>query len=150
MMACIVVTDAKKNDQKITTLLIVLPASIASSLSIALVDWPYARLAGFLTVTFMAVSVRRFGTRYIGLGVITCMAYFATLFFPFHASDIQIVVVTVFISVLISYAARFWVLPDRTSRVLSLYVKAFDIGINNTLPTMANALRFSSAQNALE
>ncbi len=75
MMSVIVVNDSKRSDQKITTLIIAAPASLAAVASVSLAAWPYARLFGFLFCTFAAVFVRRFGPRWTGVGIVSFMAF---------------------------------------------------------------------------
>jgi hypothetical protein len=143
MMTVIVVTDSKMADQKITTLLVPWPAAVAAVLSVALAPWAQARLVVFLLLTFIAVSIRRFGPRWTGIGIVSFMAYFATLFFPFHPNDIPVIVLAMVFAIGIAYAARFWLLPDRPRRIITLYLKAFDLRLNNTLNRVAKALRSS-------
>ncbi len=149
MMASIVVNDSKKSDQKLTTFIIPVPTILAAVGSVSLMPWPYARLVGFLLLTFVAVSVRRFGSRWVGIGVITFMAYFSTLFFPFHLEDRFAIALAIVIGIAIAYVARFWLLPDRPRHVLQLLLKTFDLRLNATLHQLAEALRPSSALPAL-
>ncbi|RYZ54099.1 MAG: hypothetical protein EOP07_16610 [Proteobacteria bacterium] len=149
MMTVIVVNDSKLADQKITTLLVPWPAATTAVLSVALAPWAHARLAVFLIITFLAVSIRRFGPRWTGIGIVSFMAYFATLFFPFHQSDIPSIVIAIVLAIGIAFAARFWLLPDRPRRIITLYLKAFDLRLNNTLSRVAKALRSSENNPAM-
>lgn len=144
LLSSIVVGDTILRDQKISHVLLILPSSFAATLSVLLADYAYVRLVGFLVLTFIAVSIRRFGTRYSAMGTIAFMAYFSTLFFPFHVKDIAYLLPAIVWSITLAYMGRFWLLPDRPLRLLTLYTHAFDLKVDNILKRLSWALQSSA------
>lgn len=150
LLSAIVVSDNTLKDQKISTALLIIPAFAAASLSVLLHDYPFARLAVFLIVTFIAVSIRRFGVRYVGLGTMAFMSYFATLFFPFGKTEIPFMIAAILGSIAFAYIARFYLLPDKAHVLLTLYTKAFDLQTLVILEKLAKALRSSAKDKPLD
>lgn len=150
LLSAIVVVDSTIKDQKITHLSLVIPTSLAATVSVLLADHAYARLVMFLVFTFIGVSIRRYGPRYSSMGTITFMAYFATLFFPFHQDDLGFMIPAIFTSLLLAYIARFWLLPDKPRLLLALYARAFDLRVDEILQKLAFALKASAHEGRIE
>ncbi len=138
-MSAIVIADATRRQQQITMLILPIPAGLAVTLSILLSPWQEARLIAFLVVTFAIVYIRRFGLRWLALGIITFMSYFAPLFFPIHASAIPWALNALLISCAISYAIRFWVFADRPQRLLMLHLRSFHVRLARVLDRLSVA-----------
>jgi uncharacterized membrane protein YccC len=140
LMASLVVNDTTTEQQKKTFLLLPLPACLGLITSICLSSMPQLRLVVFLCFTFFAVYLRRFGTRWLGLGFIAFFGYFAPLFFPIQIETAPWVVGTVVIVTGISYVVRFWLIPNRPRPLLKLYLKAFELRLNSVLKSLSKGL----------
>jgi len=69
LMGSMAVNDPTVRQQKVTMALLPLPTSLAFMTSILLGTWPPLRLLVFLMICFTAVWIRRFGIRWMGLGL---------------------------------------------------------------------------------
>lgn len=147
MMGSLAIVDLRKAEEKLATLLIIPPATLVIVLSILFSESAMIRIVIFLGVAFAAVAVRRFGPRWSGLGLTTFMAYFASLFFPFHMSDLPYAFLSLVIGCGFVYVARFWLLPDHSENMLRHYVSAFQAQVRKTLSTMAGCLEKPLSEN---
>ena len=147
MMGSIVVNDPTRTQQMKTMAILPFPAGIAFATSIALEPWSHVRLGGFLIVTFFAVSLRRFGLRWMGLGIMTFMAYFSPLFFPIHSNSIPWVLLAVLVSTAVSFVVRFYILPDRPKTLIRLYLQGFQNLQREIMREVAKALRTFDPQD---
>ena len=148
MMGSLVVNDPTRKQQMKTMAILPFPAGLAFAASIALEPWSHARLGGFLIVTFLAVSLRRFGLRWMGLGIMTFMAYFSPLFFPIHRDSIPWVLLAVLVSTAVSFVVRFYILPDRPKTLIRLYLQGFQNLQRDIMREVAKALRTFEPQDA--
>lgn len=146
MMSSLIVNDAGTHRQKVTVMMLILPAAFGLSLSILLREAPQLRIGIFLLITFFAVYLRRYGPRYLAIGFILFMAYFAPLFFPLGLQSLPWVLSAVLLSLGISFIMRFYVLPDRPRVVLRHFLKAFGYHRDELLKDLTTALEHPENQ----
>jgi uncharacterized membrane protein YccC len=127
MNGSIFVRDPGKRGQQISILAMPIPALIGLGASVLLEPWTEARMAGLLIIIFLAVSLRRLGNRWIGLGIIGFLSYFLPLFIPVPIASLPFTMATVVIAILISYVIRFYLLPDRPEVMLRHYLETFEL-----------------------
>ncbi len=127
LMGSMVINDPSPRQQMTTMALLPFPASLAFVTSILLGPWPPLRMTGFLITIFAAVWMRRFGPRWLAIGMVMFMAYFSPLFFPIHADAIPWVLGSVFIATILSFIMRFVIFADRTAPQLKRYLKSIDV-----------------------
>jgi uncharacterized membrane protein YccC len=144
MMGSIVVNDPTRVQRMVTMALLPIPASLAFALSIGLSPWPQARLIAFLSMTFLAVSLRRFGSRGSAFGIIVFMAYLSPQLFPLHADAIPAVAASICISTIVAFGIRLWIVPERTHLQLRIHLKSFSVLYEANLETIEQALANSN------
>ena len=126
MMPALVIGDLTQTEQR-KTFYYVIPVALVSILpSILLSPYHLIQVGVFLLYTFMAIYVRKFGIRWIALGIISFMSYFAPLFFPIHLNLIPLVVLTALISVGTTFLLKFYVFPDKAEKTFTSYINAFN------------------------
>ncbi|MHA6799298.1 FUSC family protein [Bounagaea algeriensis] len=112
------VHDPDLRQQRITTLLMPLPAGASLTLSTFLSPWPVARIIAFLVIIFLATYVRRFGSRYFPLGLVAFMGYFFTMFLQPQLANVPALLAAAVCGALTAYVMRFHVLSDAPEGVL--------------------------------
>jgi uncharacterized membrane protein YccC len=126
MLSSILINDPTQKEQK-KTFLLLMPISICSVVpSVLLHGFPELRLVCFLLFTFMAIYFRRLGVRWIALGFISFMSYFAGMYFPLSVELIPQIIATVVMALSITFCMRFFVFPDRPEQVIKSFLRAFN------------------------
>jgi hypothetical protein len=147
MMGTVALVDLKPRDEKFAILFMTLPACMAVVLSIVLIPWPTARLITFLLCTFGAVVLRRFGAKWAGVGLVTFMAYFSSLFFPFHADDIPWLFLVIPGATLSTYIIRFWLIRDHPEQTLKQLTDVFALRERRMLAVIVDCLENARQQD---
>jgi Fusaric acid resistance protein-like len=125
MMAINAVNDSRHRDQRITTLLLWLPA--AASILIGTFAAPNRILseALFVIVLFVAIYVRRYGPRGSAMGVILVISFFFVLVFHIAPRELPWALLSVLITLLTTYLFRFVLLRDNPRLALRNASAAF-------------------------
>ncbi|GAB2750233.1 FUSC family protein [Salinifilum aidingensis] len=118
IMATLAVNDPDLRQQRVTTVLLPLPAGASLTLSTVLTPWPAARILVFLAIIFLATYVRRFGPRYFPLGMVAFMGYFFTMFLQPAVANVPALLAAAGCGTLSAYVVRFHVLSDAPEGVL--------------------------------
>ena len=137
MNGSIFVRDPGKRGQQISILAMPIPALIGLVASVLLEPWPELRMAGLLIIIFFAVSLRRLGNRWIGLGIIAFLSYFLPLFIPVPLQSLPFTMGSIVIAIFISYIMRFYLVPDRPEVMLRHYLETFEIRRSNVIASLS-------------
>lgn len=126
LLSSILVSDLYRRPQIITNL-VMIPVSLVSLIfAIVLSDHHDSQLIVFSLFTFTAIYIRKFGIRWLALGIISFMSYFLPLFFPLKTEQLPLICLTVLISILCSFLFRFYILPDKPEIVLRNYIRTWN------------------------
>jgi hypothetical protein len=110
-ISAITVNDQKLEDRRVTTASIPLPAIAGMALGTAVAGNPARVDLVFLVVVFFAAYVRRFGQRYVSLGVVGFLAYFFSLFVDATIAELPVACCAIVVGVGSTYVMRFVVVP---------------------------------------
>lgn len=124
MLSSAAVADPDSRQQRITTVLMPIPAAVAVTLGALLAPHRVAGDVVFVAIMVAAVIVRRFGSRGVTFGMLGFMAYFFALFLGATVSQLPWLIAAVVIGTACSFAVRTYLLPDRPERVLRLSVQS--------------------------
>jgi len=127
MMACLVVNDDSRAEQKRTVLWLPLPAIGVLTFGLLMKPWPAANLVAFLGVVFGSVYIRRFGPRGMAVGMICFMSYFYSIFFPIPFASLPWVILSVLLGLGVVYVIRFQVMAADPHRQLAWALRAFRV-----------------------
>ncbi len=141
MFGSTVVSDPEARDRRTTMALFPLVAAVSLALGSALAPWLWARQLGFLAVIATAVMIRRFGPRYVAVGMIGFFTYFFATLFQAHLSTLPWMVAAVTMSVGIAYLIRFHLLPDDPGAQLRRALDAFPGAVDLALMTLVRLTR---------
>lgn len=136
MNGSIFVRDPGKRGQQISILAMPIPALIGLISSVLLEPWPELRMLGLLVIIFFAVSLRRLGNRWIGLGIIAFLSYFLPLFIPVPTRSLPFTSGSIVIAIFISYIIRFYLVPDRPEMMLRHYLETFEMRRTNVIASL--------------
>lgn len=140
MVGSISINDSTRKAQQLTLFLLPIPSCL--TLILGIFSAPHQLIAAlvFLALGFVAVALRRFGTRGQTLGMTGLMTYFFSLFFPIGIAAIPWVLVGVAIAIGVLYLLRFWILPDRPRDLVRLSQQAFQARLGIVLGGIATEL----------
>lgn len=141
MMACLVVNDDGRAEQKRTVLWLPLPAIVVLTLGLVLKPYPVIDLIIFLLVVFGSVYIRRFGPRGMAIGMICFMSYFYSIFFPIPFSALAWVIFSILVGLGVVYAIRFWIFPEHPRMQLDWALRAFRVRAAELLELSGERLR---------
>lgn len=125
MLSSMAVRDPEPAQQRLTTLLLPLPAAVAIVLGAFLAPYWWAADAVFLVVMFLATWARRFGPRWMTFGMIAFIAYFFSIFLKASVEQLPWMLLALVIGALCAYLLRFVVLRERPERTLRHLLHAF-------------------------
>ncbi|WNG49736.1 FUSC family protein [Archangium minus] len=125
MMGSQIATDPKPRDQRITTLLMVLPATVSVIVGTLASRIPLLGAAAFAVTIFIATFVRRFGPRGLALGMIGFFAFFNALFFHAQLAQVPALVGAIVVALCIAYGVRFVLVRDRADLDLQRFLRSF-------------------------
>ena len=126
LLASILVTDVSRKAQMVTTFWMMPVAAACLVPSILLSSYPNAQRAIFLIITFLAVYLRKFGMRWLSLGMVGFMSYFLPLFFPMKSEKVSNVLLTIIFSISCTFLLRYFFLPDKEDATLKRLLKAWN------------------------
>jgi uncharacterized membrane protein YccC len=133
LLAAMVVWDDDLQQRKITTLLLFVPASLSATLGALLASAMWLQALALLVVVFFVLYLRRFGPRYVAIGMMTLIPLFLSSFVQFEVGQLPWLIVSAAVGVLCAYLFRFFLIPDRPESVLRWSMAAFDIQLGLTL-----------------
>ncbi|PTL79342.1 hypothetical protein DAT35_34640 [Vitiosangium sp. GDMCC 1.1324] len=125
MMGSQLASDSNPRDQRITTLLMVFPASAAIVIGTLTSHLSLLGAAAFAVTIFIATYVRRFGPRGLALGMIGFFAFFNALFFHAQLAQLPALVGAIVVAIGIAYCVRFMLTRDRPGLDLQRFVRSF-------------------------
>lgn len=126
--------DASPETQKKTTLLKIPLALISLTAGILLSSHHEVQLLIFVVATFLALYLRRWGLRWIALGMIIFMSYFLPLFFPLDKVSLFHVYVTSIFAVLSVFILRYFIFPDRNEKTLRILLREWNAEYHSLSP----------------
>ncbi|UQA54834.1 FUSC family protein [Polyangium aurulentum] len=124
MMGSVVVNDPAPRDQRITTALVPVTASLSLVAGALVSSIPWLQAAVLFGIVFVAVLVRRFGPRGTALGMILFMSYFFSIFFHATLAQVPILIAGVFIASALAYLVRFRLLREQPQESVRRHVDA--------------------------
>ncbi|SER60680.1 Uncharacterized membrane protein YccC [Faunimonas pinastri] len=116
LFTSVLVRDQKLGAQRLTVLIAPLPGLVTFNLAAALHGHTILTDATFLLIIFVAVSLRRFGPRWSGLGTISYVGFFIGSYLHPPLSMVPQELVAAAIGTASAYASRFWIFPERPVR----------------------------------
>ncbi len=125
MVAAISVNDPEPGAQRLTTVLLPVPAAAAVSLGTLLTGHRIVADVVFVTIMVAAVYVRRFGPRATALGQIGFMSYFFTQFLGAQVEQLPWLVLALVVGTACTLVLRGVVFAERPERTLRRTVAAF-------------------------
>ncbi|HET8700357.1 MAG TPA: FUSC family protein, partial [Nitrococcus sp.] len=140
LISAMAVNDPDRRQQKITFVLLPLPAMAAISAGAALAPWRIAGDAAFVAIAFAAVYVRRFGPRGFALGMLAFITYFIGLFLAPRVTSLPWLFIAICVGSACSFLLRYAVLPDRPLRDLERMLRAFTTLIGRVLDEVIKSL----------
>ncbi len=141
MLGSLMVADPQPEQQRLTQLLLPIPVMISLGLGIGLSPWKQASLLCFVGLSFIAVAMRRWGPRYFGLGMMSLMSFFFTLFFKLPPAALPWACLVSILASAVMYALRFWIFRERPERLLKLSLAGFEARLCICLEALARLLR---------
>jgi hypothetical protein len=125
MVAAISVNDPEPGAQRLTTVLLPVPAAAAISLGTLLVGHRIVADVVFVVIMVVVVYVRRFGPRATALGQVGFMSYFFTQFLGARAEELPWLVLALVVGTACTLVLRGVVFAERPERTLRRTVAAF-------------------------
>lgn len=125
MTWAISVNDRSPRDQRVTTLLLWLPA--AAMLTLGTFTSPNRGLSDalFVLALFASVYVRRYGPRGFAIGMVGVLAFFFSLFLRATFAQLPWLIFALAVTTVCTYVIRFFVFPDRSQHAFRNGVAAF-------------------------
>lgn len=134
------VNEPDPRQQKITMLLLPLPAAAAITIGTLLAPHRLAADTVFVAVVFCSVYVRRFGARGRALGMVAFMAYFFTLYLRAKTAELPWMIGAVLVGTACTFVISSYVLPDRPERVMRATVRSLRARMAIVIDTTAEAV----------
>ncbi len=126
MISVVAVNDPTPRAQKLTILLLpfVASATVAGGVAAASYSTCLSDVL-FILIVFLAVLVRPYGPRFLGLGFAVFLTYYFAVFFRPRFDQMPWTAAAIFAATGIAYVIRFWLVPDRPGRMLAQTLSAF-------------------------
>lgn len=140
MLSSMAVHDAEPAQQRITTLLLPLPAAVAIVLGAFLAPHWLMADAVFLLVMFLATWARRFGPRWMAFGMIAFIAYFFSIFLGASVDQLPWMGLALVIGALCAYVMRFMVLREHPERTQRRLLRAFTAHLAPVIDSVSQAV----------
>lgn len=141
MISARAVNEPDPRRQRITMALLPVPAAAAITVGALLMPYRVASDVVFVLVIFVAVYVRRFGSRGTALGMVAFMTYFFTLFLHTSTAELPWLIAAVAVGALCSFVVTGYLLPDRPDRVLRRTMRALRARMAIVVDTTAEAVQ---------
>ncbi len=141
----LMINDPSLKQRKITTLLLPFPASASLIAGTFASNSYYLSMGIFIFLTYISVSGRRYGPRFVTLGFVGIMSFFGAIYFQAKSQNIHWNILAIFIGTIISYIFQFWISLSRPNWIYKWYLDAFDARIFYTLKFLCKS--FASPEN---
>lgn len=141
MTWAISVNDPDPRDQRITTLLLWLPAAAMLSLGTFTAPNKVLSDALFVLALFVSVYVRRYGPRAFSIGMVSVLAFFFSLFLRASFGQLPWLLFALAVTTICTYVLRFFVLTDSPEQAFKNGLAAFRARQRLVAQTIAEAAR---------
>ena len=138
-VGALAVRDRTVGGAAVTRMLMALVAASSAALAGWLDAWPLMMDAVYLPVIFVSVYVRRFGMRWMAIGMAAFMAYFMGAYLRPAPSEAVWLLVATGLSALSSHAVTNWLLPDHPERNFRRAMATIDSRLNLILADLGRA-----------
>lgn len=135
------VNEPDPRRQRITMALLPVPAAAAITAAAVLAPHVVAADAMFVLIVFIAVYIRRFGTRGTALGMVTFMSYFFSLYLRANAAELPWLIGAVVVGAVCSFVWSTYLLPDRPEGVLRRTVRSLRARMAIVVDTTAETVQ---------
>lgn len=125
MTWAIAVNDPAPRDQRLTTLLLWLPAAAMLTLGTFTAHDRFVSDALFVLILFASVYVRRYGPRGFAIGMVSVLAFFFSLFLRATFAQLPWLLFALAVTTASTYVIRFFIFPDRPEYAFRSGVSAF-------------------------
>lgn len=139
MTWAIAVNDPDPREQRITTLLLWLPAAAMLTLGTFTAGNRVLCDALFVAVLFGSVYIRRYGPRAFAVGMVCVLAFFFALFLRASFAQLPWLLFALAVTTVCTYVLRFYVLPDRPEHAFRSALAAFRARQRLIAATLAEA-----------
>ena len=140
MVAGRAVNEPDPYQQKITIVLLPLPAALAITTAMLLAPHRLVADVVFVVIVYAAVYARRFGARGRALGMVAFMAYFFTLYLRAKTTELPWLIGAVLVGTVCSLVMTAFVLPDKPEGVLRATVRSLRARMAIVIDTTAEAI----------
>lgn len=148
LLAAMMVGDEEPHQRKLTTLLLFAPAALSVTLGALLVSMRWLEALTILAAVFLALYLRRFGPRYVAVGMMTLFPLFISSFVRFEVEQLPGLIFAAAVGTLSAYAFRFFLIPDRPHSVLRMSLASFVAQLGLTLDAVITTLEDRHADEA--
>ncbi|MFI9599431.1 FUSC family protein [Streptomyces sp. NPDC052043] len=132
--------DPTLRGRRITAALMVVPAMVGATIGAAAEPSPTASIVALVVVVLIGVWVRRFGPRFIALGMLLFMACYFALLLQFPISQVAWLALATVVGTAWAYLVRFHLVPERPAKTLRLGVRTFYAKVATLLDPLVDAV----------
>jgi len=140
MVSNIAVNEAAVERIRVTTALLVLPATTAVALGTVLAPHRIVADVVFVAIMVAAVYIRRFGPRGFAIGMAAVMAYFFSQFLGAQVDALPWLVLTAAFGVGSAWLVRGYLLAEKPEQTLERLVRAFRARVHTLIFAVAELL----------
>ncbi len=141
LLATMVLWDDELKQRKITTLLLFLPASLSAMLGAFLASLMWLEALALLVIVFFVFYLRRFGPRYMAMGMMALIPLFLSAFVQFGVRQLPWIIVAAAVGVACAYLFRFLLIQeDRPESVLRRSMAALDLQLGLVLDAVTDTV----------
>ncbi|ANY09104.1 FUSC family protein [Pseudonocardia sp. HH130630-07] len=140
MVSNLAVNEPTLARRRVTTALMLVPATASASLSALLSGQRFAADIVFVLVMMVAVAVRRYGPRGVALGMAAFMPFFFVQFLHAGIADLPYLLAGAAIGIGSTFVLRCLVFTRRTEAVLDALVRAFEARLHAVLLAASDVL----------
>ncbi|MGA9694002.1 MAG: hypothetical protein WBR33_21670, partial [Pseudonocardiaceae bacterium] len=140
MIGNLAVNEPDVRRTRVTTLLMLGPAVVSLAAGTLLASHRVLADVGFVTVTMVAVYIRRFGPRGFALGMAGFMPFFLTLYLHFSVTQLPWLLLAAATGIGSTLLLRGWVFAERPERTLVRLVRAFRAHLHALVEAMVDLL----------
>jgi uncharacterized membrane protein YgaE (UPF0421/DUF939 family) len=135
------VNEPDPRRQRITIVLLPLPAAAAITAAALLAPHRVVADVAFVLVVFIAVYLRRFGARGTALGMAAFMSYFFTLYLRAQIAELPWLIGAVLVGTICTFVMTVFVLPDKPESMLRRTIRALRARMAIVVDTTAEVVR---------
>jgi hypothetical protein len=148
MISNLAVNEPDVRRTRMTTLLLLGPAMVSLTAGTLLASHRVLADAVFVTVTMVAVYIRRFGPRGFALGMAAFMPFFLTQFLHVTVAQLPWLLLAAATGIGATLLLRGWAFAERPERTLDRLVRAFRAHLHALVEAVADLL--AAAPGAIE